>query len=104
MRIHPHQVYLQTTRRRRSSLNDIDDEHEVNDGEGDDDDMLDEEVGHVSAVEDITIHRPGTSLAGNDAQESVRDLTFFEDDQFEVVDGLVTLSSSPINSVASRAG
>ena len=74
---HSHQVYLQTTRRRRSSLYDIDDEHEDNVGDGDDDDMLDEEVGNASDVENMAIHRPGTSLAGNDAQESVRDLTFF---------------------------
>ena len=94
---HRHQVYLQTTRRHHSSLYDIDDEHEDNVGDGDDDDMLDEEVGNASDVENMAIHRPGTSLAGNDAQESVRDLTFFEDGQFEVVDGLVTLSSSPIN-------
>lgn len=96
-----HQVFLQTTRRRHSSLYDIDDDHASDDADGEE---VNEEISHASDVEDIAIHRPGTSLAGNDAQESVRDLNFFEEGQFAVVDGLVTLSSSPINSVALRAG
>ena len=92
-----HQIFLQTTRRRHSSLYNIDDEHESDDAKGEN--LFNEEVSHAS-VEDIAIHRPGTSLG----DEPVTDLNFFEDDQFAVVDGLVTLSSSPINSVASRAG
>ena len=102
--LHRHQVFLQTTRRRHSSLYmyDIDDDHENVDAGGND--MANEEVSHASDVEDIVIHRPRTSLASNDTQESVRDLDFFQDDQFVVVDGLVTLSSIPSNCVVSRAG